>query len=344
VPVSRRGQPPRSESRSQGGAAGSGPDAGRDAGPDGGPTPVPGALSQALRECAADGFSGALRVTGEPGGTIHVVDGGVVAIDTPGAPGPEVILISSGRVAESAWKDAFASAAADGRMGDELVRRDLIGSGELEALLRTVLADAMFALASGQVETCQAEPAVIASLLPLEPPAEPGWLVSEASRRLRTLAATPGWIDHDRDRVTRGSQAPPPGTPMPGGREAILALANGRRTARDMAFALGWGVYAITLEFARMHDAGLLAVSSRRGGARARPREPWPPLAATGRAPGTDPAGDGGDGPPPALPRRRRGQSSPPRRGQAPVTAPSNSAALLRRLRPGPGTGQDPDT
>jgi hypothetical protein len=112
-----------------------------------------------------------------------------------------------------------------------------------------------------------------------------------------------------------------------------------------MAFALGWGVYAITLEFARMHDAGLLAVSSRRGGARARPREPWPPLAATGRAPGTDPAGGGGDEPPPALPRRRRGQSSPPRRGQqAPVAAPSNSAALLRRLRPGPGTGQDPDT
>ena len=47
--------------------------------------------------------------------------------------------------------------------------------------------------------------------------------------------------------------------PGPGQRE-ILALANGRRTARDVAFALGRGVYAVTLEADRMRRAGLVLI------------------------------------------------------------------------------------
>jgi hypothetical protein len=42
-------------------------------------------------------------------------------------------------------------------MGAELVRRQLAGEGELEALMRIALADAMFVLAAGRVADCHLE-------------------------------------------------------------------------------------------------------------------------------------------------------------------------------------------
>jgi hypothetical protein len=47
-----------------------------------------GPLREALTVCAAAGMTGVLRVTGDPGGAIHIADGLVAAIETPGAPGP----------------------------------------------------------------------------------------------------------------------------------------------------------------------------------------------------------------------------------------------------------------
>jgi hypothetical protein len=81
-----------------------------------------------------------------------------------------------------------------------------------------------------------------------------------------------------------------------------VALANGRRTARDLAFVLGRGVYAVTLQLGRMRDAGVLAVVSSRvpDGLAA----PALDLVPGGGVPDDGPA-DGGQGPPP-LPRRRR--------------------------------------
>jgi hypothetical protein len=288
--------------------------------------------------------SGTLLVSGEPGGTIHLVDGGVAAIDTPGAPGPEVVLLRSGRVPEPGWEDVFAVAAAEGRMGAELVRRGLIGGGQLEVVLRAAMADSMFVLIGGQVDECQVGPAATACLLPLDPPADPAWLLAEASRRLQVLASMPNPVQHDRDRVLRGHRAPPVGSPLDGGQEGILALANGRRTARDMAFALGWGVYALTLEFARMQEAGLLATSSRRSVTRDQPRDRVPAGGPTTRGNG-EAAGEAEDGAADqlsALPRRRKASGGPSRRSQ-PAGQPGNSAALLRLLQPGSGPNAEPD-
>jgi hypothetical protein len=302
-------------------------------------------LGQALLDCAVGRQSGALRVCGEPGGTVHVVDGGVAGIDTPGAPGPDVVLLRSGRVPEPGWQDAFTVAAADGRMGAELVRRGLIGSGQLEVVLRAALADSVFALMSGQVDECRMESAAVACLLPLDPPADPAWLLSEGSRRLRVLASMPNPVRHDRDRVTRGHRAPPVGSALGGGQDGILALANGRRTARDMAFALGWGVYALTLEFARMREAGLLTVSSRRNVTRDRPRDPVPASkpAPLSDSPASDAAGSGPASQPPELPRRRKpGGGGHSRRSQPASNQPGNSSALLRLLRPGSAADPEP--
>jgi hypothetical protein len=247
-------------------------------------------LAEQLAGCALHRATGVLRVAGEPGGSVHLADGQVTAISTPGAPDPEVILLRSGRIGEAGWSQVFASAAAHGRMPDELVKRGLIGAGELESLLRMALADAMFALAAGHVEECVLEQDAEPHLLPLQPAAPSAWLLAEARRRVEVLAGLRGRIVPDRDRVTsvRGAWIPVVG---PGdGQAEILALANGRRTARDIAFVLGRGVFAVTLQLARMCDAGVLMVGSTRSA----PSRRQGPGAATATAQAG--AGDGQDG------------------------------------------------
>jgi hypothetical protein len=260
-------------------------------------------LQQLLLDCAAQRRSGVLRVIGEPGGVIHLTDGSITAVHTPGAPDPEVILLRSGRVPEPGWSAAFAAAAANETMRAELVRRKLVGAGELEAVLRLALADGMFALAAGQADDCHLEPAEVGSLLPLDPGAQAGWLLAESNRRTETLAALPVPIAHDRDRFSPVPGAWTPRASPGDGQSEIVALANGRRTARDMAFVLGRGVYAVTLQLARMREAGILAVASSRDpdrlGAPALDLVP-------GGADGGPDLSSGGPGAAPPLPRRRR--------------------------------------
>lgn len=310
-------------------------------------------LGQVLTECADGSLSGVIRIGGEPGGVVHLAGGAVVAIDTPGAPGPEVILLRSGRVPESGWTAAFAAAAATETSGvdAELVRRDLIGAGELEALLRAALADAMFVLAAGELAGYEVDMAAEDCVLPLEPAAEPAWLLAETSRRLAVLASLPVPVEHDRDRWTSTRGGGPAGLVLGTGQATILALANGRRTARDMAFVLGRGVYAVTLQLARMHAEGLLVPGTRRavpgppGDSVLRPpvqQESQAAAAAAIPPAAAAPAGvaAGEQAAPPPLPRRRRGSTGQPRRTRS--VGQMDRAALLRLLRPGGGTDGDP--
>ncbi len=172
-----------------------------------------------------------------------------------------LLLLRSSRVSEPDWDAAFA-AAAGGPMGAELTGRKLIGSGELEALLWLAVADAMFVLAGGTVDEYRAEPGPVDFVLPLDPGVEADWLLAETSRRLQVLASLPA--RHDRDRIVAVSGADRPGMQLGQGQDEILALADGRRTPRDLAFALGRGVYATLLQLARMHEAGLLVTASYR--------------------------------------------------------------------------------
>src|SRR5215469_10160713 len=299
-------------------------------------------LSQVLTECAAGQVSGVIRISGEPGGTVHLADGAVTAIDTPGAPGPEVLLLRSGRVPEPGWAAAFTAAATRGEVGAELVRRELVGAGELEALLRMALADAMFVLAAGELASYEVDKTVADCALPLHPGIEPGWLLAETSRRLAVLASLPTPVEHDRDRWASTRGAGPAGLALGNGPETILALANGRRTARDMAFALGRGVYAVTLQLAQMQADGLLVPGSRRV-------VPAKPSDSGGRQGGPEQTQDAATSPgttadeqAPPLPRRRRGGPGQPRRGRS-ADGQLDRAALLRLLRPGPA-GADEDS
>ena len=151
---------------------------------------------------------------------------------------------------------------------------------------------------------------------------------AEASRRIRVLASLPFEATYRRERLIAAPGAVRPGVRLGAGQDEILALADGRRTPRDLAFALGRGVYATMLQLARMHQVGLLATVSSRGTGSGRP-EP-------GRqALGGEPSAATG------LPRRQRDLSALPRRPWAPGRAPEHRAplGLLR-----PRSGRDADS
>ena len=256
-----------------------------------------GKLADVLRQYAAARFSGVLQVDGRPGGTIYLADGGVCACETSGAPSLEVILLRSRRISESDWEAAFTAAAVAGRpMPDELVQRELLGAGEAEALLRIALADAIFALVSGRVDGWSEKPPADC-LLPLAPAARSGWLLAEANRRGQVLGAFPGSAVSAHDRI-----AAAPGTARasraPGqGQDELLALADGRRTARDLAFALGRGLYETMLQLSRMRADNVVVISS-----------PWKQSRPPGR-PAAAPGAGEDDQTVTGLPRRRKERS-----------------------------------
>lgn len=253
-----------------------------------------GLLDEALKKCAATKFTGVVRVAGDPGGTVHLVGGGIAACDTPGAPGLEVILLRSRTISEDDWDAAFAASAKAGRpMTAELIARELVGAGELEALLRITIADTMFALINGTIGECQAEEQQVDCLLPLDPAAKSGWLLAEAARRVQALASFPEPAITTHDRIV--------GVPKAAGKGAdeILTMANGRRTARDLAFALGRGLYATLLQLTRLRADGLVVTTPRA------------PASSRGQATG--------------LPQRRKDQ---------PETSRRNMPAPVRMVRP----------
>jgi hypothetical protein len=98
-----------------------------------------------------------------------------------------------------------------------------------------------------------------------------------------------------RDRVSAVSATARAGL-APGQREEeILALADGRRTARDLAFALGRGLYETMLQLARMRVGNTVVINSVSGGL----------------------DGEQDDLTVAGLPRRRKDRAGPPQAGEA---------------------------
>ncbi|WP_105975394.1 hypothetical protein [Streptomyces geranii] len=254
-------------------------------------------LPALLLELREEGFSGTVRVSGTPGGTIHLRDGLVGAAETPGAPTATSTLLTSGRIGDEAWLAACAAQPDPDLLGEHLVADGLVGGAELEVICTAAVFDAAFAMslgAPGGWELSDREPALRA-----RPGVEPRRLTDETTRRISLLSrlwGPPGELARVR---------PVPGTgvvegPLSGRHEDILNQVNGRRTARDIAFALGRGLYAVMLDLVRMETLGLL-----------RWETPTVPDGRPSTAPRVPPGRTTAAGPPPVpsrtepLPRRK---------------------------------------
>ena len=272
------------------------------------------ALLLALRQAE---FTGSVTVSSAPGGTIHLEQGLVSAIETPGAPTAETLLLKSRRIGEADWAAAETAAAAAARadsepasdnrpglgsadLGSALVAQGSIGAAELEAVCAAAVFDGAFALVLSPPGSWQVAEAAPPAVLALRPGIEPQRLFEETSQRVALLTrlwGPPGELA--RTRIRPAAQAESRALRIPGRYREILIAATGRRTARDIGFALGRGVFAVLLDLARMDARNLLHRESAH-----------PPTEVPSVAPRTPPSG-----PPPAgtgpLPRRIPGVRSP---------------------------------
>ncbi|MFE2416607.1 hypothetical protein [Streptomyces hokutonensis] len=261
------------------------------------------ALLSALRDRA---HSCTVLVTGTPGGAIHVRDGLVVAMETPGAPGIEGLLLRSGRISEEAWSEVRASDTTHEHLAAELVARGLVGAGELEVISVSALFDAAFALSLAVPDSWEVADPVPA--LYRNDGVTPERLVGEVSRRVNLLAGEPGSVAAlARTRVRSVSAGSLPGTAarLPARHQEVLAHANGRGTARDIAFALGRGLFAVMMDLRHLLDRGLVQPhtpsADNRPSTAARGAPTAPPSTAPSAAPRPVP-----------LPRREPGRNSAP--------------------------------
>ncbi|MEU2287916.1 MarR family transcriptional regulator [Streptomyces sp. NPDC013178] len=264
-------------------------------------------LARDLAACGRDGFTGEVRVSGSPGGTVHLRGGLVVAVESPGAPGPEALLLRSGRIGGEEWAGLVRESGGARWPAAGLIAHGYTGAAQLRVVCAMALQDAAFAVVAGSVDGCERGPAAEpppAGVAVGEPPTR---LLQDAARKLNALLALPCPVRPERERP-----APAPlslaADRLTALRRELLGHADGRRTARDLAFLTGRGVYTVTVEVARMLGEGLLECSgapapipvrSPPDGAAVRPREPAPP----------PPPPIGLPPEPAALPRRRPGAS-----------------------------------
>jgi hypothetical protein len=205
----------------------------------------------ALLRCHAEGVTGIVRVTGNPGGVFHLRKGVVIAVESPGAPGAEALLLRSGRISEEDWTAAL-------REGD-FTARGSAGSVELQVVAMTAAQDGAFAVTAGDLDGLVVDEPAADVPLPVADGIDPHELLRETARRLDALAALPCPLSPYRERLVPVPGAGPAALSVL--RQEILAHANGRRSARDIAFAIGRSVYPVTVEVSRMLGAELLAIA-----------------------------------------------------------------------------------
>ncbi|MFS8198687.1 DUF4388 domain-containing protein [Streptomyces sp. CWNU-52B] len=276
------------------------------------------ALLQGLHE---EGHSGTVRVSGSPGGTIHLRRGLIAAVESPGAPTATSVLLTPGRVDDETWLAANAAERDTDRLGAHLVAAGLIGATELEVVCTASVFDAAFAMSIGPPggwTLGDPEPTLVGG-----PGVTPRRLTEETTRRIVRLSGAWGAPGE----LARTRPVPVPDAGLRRGlsdrHRAVLSTVNGRRTARDMAFTLGRGLYAIMLDLTRLEAQELIRWET---GGPSDGRPSTAPRVLPGRAAGA-----------PDVPRAR-----PTPAGSAPTAAPLPRRTRGGVPRPGEAQGQGP--
>lgn len=177
----------------------------------------------------------------------------MVAVDSAGAPGAEALLLRSGRISEDDWTTALR----DG-IDNDIAALGGIGGAGLRVVAEMAARDAAFAIAAGSLDGQDVDQTVREVLLPVAGGIAPFDLIDETGRRLDALDRLPVTISPYQERVV---PVPEYEHDLPAKQREIVTNATGRRTARDIAFAVGRGVYPVTVEISRMLAAGILQIA-----------------------------------------------------------------------------------
>ena len=237
-------------------------------------------LAGRLARLARRGASGALHITGDPGGTVYLADGYLTFAESPVVPDLGSRLVNSRRVLVDQWSRADQDSQPGGCAGDLLLRRGLIDAAEWQALIRSAALDALLALAlsedppagnraagnhdAGNHDAGNRGPAWgtsftrgqasrAGSALRLE--TEPAWAHARAeAARLAGYgvlpAARPRLHGPGRDRLVFSRQA-----------TTVLRQFDGRTTVRDLAWRNGLALYGVMDWVAHLIEDGVCVVS-----------------------------------------------------------------------------------
>lgn len=225
---------------------------------DASPRNIPALLQRLRRE----GFSGTVTVSASPGGTIHLRDGLIGAIETPGTPSVESVLLKSGRMNDEGWAAGLTAVRDRDDHAAALVGQGLIGAAELEMLCVATVFEGAFAMSLVRPEGWEVGPVAPAVLAPRG--IEPRTVAEETTRRLALVSRLWGSpADLARAKMRPSADADRAAGRLTSRYQALLAVANGRRTPRDLAFTLGRGLFAVMVDLIRMD--GLQFVQSESG-------------------------------------------------------------------------------
>ncbi|MFH9767819.1 transcriptional regulator [Streptomyces microflavus] len=210
-------------------------------------------LSPMLQRLAAERATGALM---RDRGTLYLADGQVVHAESPATPGIDVLLTTGGTLRHEGWWDAVAQAGAGQRVGRYLVDSGHVPGGALELCHLGALYDAAFFALAPTGTPARFRYGVSHWIGPVRP--VPVAAVQRETLRRRELLDRI-WPDPACDSAPVVSSAHPGDSPVPARQRAVLELADGVRTASDIAQALGRSAFHILVDLRRLAAAGLVA-------------------------------------------------------------------------------------
>lgn len=204
-------------------------------------------------------------------GAVYVRDGQVVHAESPATPTVEELLAGVGRLSTDAWRTAVRRGGRRGQVARALLDSGQLARGELEICHLGALYDAAyFALApdSGRVRFR----AGAGHWLGVIRPVPAGAVARELGRRRRLLDTpcsgparpydAPVRPTRAADPVRRGGGTRSAGLPMvPPRRLPVLVVADGTRTATDIARLLGRPTFHVLLDVRRLATDGYLEAS-----------------------------------------------------------------------------------
>ncbi|MFI1186826.1 winged helix-turn-helix domain-containing protein [Streptomyces californicus] len=210
-------------------------------------------LSPMLQRLAAERATGALM---RDHGTLYLADGQVVHAESPATPGIDVLLTAGGTLRHEGWWDAVAQAGAHRRVGRYLVDSGHVAGGALELCHLGALYDAAFFALAPTGTPARFRYGVAHWIGPVRP--VPVAAVERETLRRRELLDRI-WPDAACDgapllrTAAYGSDAP-----VPTRQSRVLELADGFRTASDIARELGRSAFHVLVDLRRLAAAGLV--------------------------------------------------------------------------------------
>ncbi|WP_433828911.1 DUF4388 domain-containing protein [Actinoplanes sp. CA-015351] len=210
-----------------------------------------------LTRVAGERQTGALVVSGQPGGAVYVFEGRVIYAESPAAPGVGELLTSSGRLAGRTWQNALDLGTSTARVGRLLVEQGHLTQGELELCVLGSTYDAAYFVLAQPAATIEFLPGAthwLGAVVHIDASA----IVREVRRRVKLLDDIFSNPRIDIAPVIPVTRAPRERITLTAAQWELLAHADGQRTPADLALLLGRAGYATIQELRRLAALGMI--------------------------------------------------------------------------------------